>query len=103
MRRVQLEIGVRWQMVPDRHTTWKKWAFDPYWGAVWPGKIIRGRQDLPEGEVFGGLEITDKNEYRALVWWVSGAIRVLGLDVGLGVFVRSKESVAKLLSGGKCQ
>lgn len=98
MRRVQVEIGGRWQLVPGRSDTWREWAFDPFFGYTYPGKIIKGRQELPDGETFGGLEILGNNQYRALVWWLRFGIRVFGLDVGLGIFVRSQASVDKLLS-----
>ena len=100
-KRFQVEIGGRWQAVPDRNTTFREWVFSPFAGLTYPGKIIKGRQEVPDGEVFGGLEILGNNEYRALVWWFRCGIRVLGLDVGVGVFVRSQESVNKLLGEKK--
>lgn len=100
-KRFQIEIGGRWQAVPDRNTTFRQWLFDPFCGYTYPGKIIKDRQELPDGEVFGGLEILGNNEYRALVWWLRFGIRVLGLDIGAGVFIRSRESVAKLTKQGE--
>lgn len=97
-KRFQIEIGGRWQAVPDRNTTILQWIFDPFCGFTYPGKIIKGRQEVPDEERFGGLEILGNNQYRALVWWLRFGIRLLGLDVGFGVFVRSRESVAKLLT-----
>lgn len=101
MRRIQIEIGGRWQLVPDRNTTWRQWIFDPFCGAIWPGKTIKGRSELPDGEGFGGLEITSNNEFRSLVWWFRCGVRLLGLDIGMGIFVRSQESIAKLEKHGK--
>jgi hypothetical protein len=97
-QRFQVEVGGRWQMMPSRDMSPKEWLWSPFAGYVYPGKIIKGRQDLPEGEIYGGLEGngTDAEPWRSLVWWVRFGIRICGLDVGMGVFVRSQKSVDKL-------
>jgi hypothetical protein len=95
-QRFQVEIGGRWQLFPSSDITWKQWLFDPFFNLVWPGKIINPRADLPDGSLFGGFEIAANNEYKSLVYWLGTGIRVLGLDLGIGIFIRSKQSIAKL-------
>jgi hypothetical protein len=98
-QRFQLEVGVNWKMVPSRDLTWKTWAFDPFFNLTWPGKTPVTRADLPEGEIFGGLESVGEGKdlkFFSLVWWCGFGIRLLGLDVGVGLFYRTSASVAKL-------
>lgn len=93
--RLQIEVGVSWKMVPSgQGMTWRNWAFDPSFGVTWPGQEITSRWQLPEasstyvdtlcvGEGTG-------NKYVSLAFWVHGALRVLGLDIGFGVFWRKQ-------------
>jgi hypothetical protein len=82
-------------MMPSRDMDWKEWLFSPFAGFTYPGKCPITRSDLPDGEVYGGLE-SKGNEFEALVWWLRFGIRVCGLDVGVGLFLRSQRSVDKL-------
>jgi hypothetical protein len=100
-QRFQLEVGFGWKLFPSGLLTWRTWAWDPFFNLVWPGKQPVCRADLPDGEVFGGLEQvpgSDPKEFRnqAMIWWLGMGIRVLGLDMGVGMFWRPARSVAKL-------
>lgn len=99
-KRFQVEIGGRWQAVPDRNTTFREWLFSPFVKFTYPGKCPVTRADIPEGEVFGGIESRADGKFESLILWMSCGIRVLGLDVGIGVFFRPKRSVNKLLKKG---
>lgn len=91
-------------MMPSKGVSIRQWLWDPFFGYTYPGKILKSaRQEVPEGELHGGFRISDvpeKNTYIALVWWLRLGTRILGLDVGLGLLIRSQESVDKILKRG---
>lgn len=92
-KRVQFEIGGRWQMLPDNRTTWRKWLFDPFYNLVLPGTIISSPDQAPKdmGPYWSDDTHPDK-KLRAKFFWASCGVRVVGLDFGLGLFYRLKSA-----------
>lgn len=96
--RFQIEIGIRWQLFPGKDLTWKQWLFDPVWGITFPGEEITTRTQLPESTSWGVdsksvEENGEKKKYISLVFWLHGAIRILGLDLGAGIFWRQNSTI----------
>lgn len=96
--RFQVQLGVNWQLMPESHQPWTKWLFDPCLNLVWFGKKLKNpRLELPEGS-FGKAFVWNANEgqdarepdWRSNVAWFGAALRVLGLDMGFGVYLRRK-------------
>jgi hypothetical protein len=88
-RRIQFEIGGRWQMFPDRNTTLRKWVFDPFYNLTTPGTIITGTNQFPQDiGAFWSDDTNPDKKLRAKFLWFSCGIRVLGLDFGFGIFYR---------------
>lgn len=103
--RFQLEIGGRWQLLPDRNTSWRQWFFSPYWGLTLVGqRLDKPRQQLPEGVIGkGGLDSDDNGidpvtnilitRWISRCFWLRAGCRLLGLDIGIGLFYRKKYSL----------
>lgn len=94
--RFQFEIGGQWQLVKSRDMTWREWLFSPSFGMTRIGQEITTRYQLPESTQYGvdTLSVgegTDR-KYYSNVFWIHGAIRILGLDIGLSIFWRRSES-----------
>lgn len=96
-QRFQVEVGGRWQAVPDSQTTWKQWLFDPFYRFTYPGKFPVTRADFPDFPLHGSINFRDDKQMESLIYWASAGCRVLGLDLGAGVFYRPKRSVEKIL------
>lgn len=88
-RRIQLELGIRFDLFPAKNVTYRQWLFDPSFKCVWPGKrVVYG--DTPDG-LWGSMAIETRGDtFHARFWWLGVAIRVLGLDVGFGLYYRKK-------------
>lgn len=96
--RIQFDIGGRWQLLPDKTTTWRQWIISPSGAVIWPGKVIRGRQDVPECfDLIDAIDIVvdpdrdpdtglRRSTYLATFYQISGCIRVLGLDIGIALY-----------------
>lgn len=96
-RRFQIEIGGRWQMLPDGRTSWRQWLFSPGCNLVWPGKEINPLKDWPEGhERRDQMDIVAEEErdpvtnlrrshWFARYFWATCYLRILGLDLGAAV------------------
>ena len=82
-QRFQFEIGGRWQLFPAE-MTWRKWAFDPEFGVTRVGQEITSRHRLPDP--FHRFVEVEGSRFLSKVLWVHGALRVLGLDVGVALF-----------------
>jgi hypothetical protein len=95
--RFQIEIGISWKMVRNRDmSSWKEWAFSPSFGMTVPGQEIKNRWQLPESSSWGVDTISvgeQDKKYISSVLWVHGALRVLGLDIGAGVFWRKQQKL----------
>jgi hypothetical protein len=95
--RCQLQLSLNFQLVPSKDMSLKEWAFSPYFGITKPKQQITTRFQLPEGTSYSVDTLSvgegpDKKFY-SNVFWIRGAVRVLGLDVGAGFFWRVKQSV----------
>lgn len=94
--RLQIEVGISFKLFPSGQMTWKQWLFDPVFGITYPGQEIKNRWQLPESTSYEvdvrslQTEMPDKGpaKFASKVLWVHGAVRVLGLDIGAGLFVR---------------
>lgn len=96
-KRVQIEIGGRWQMLPDKNTSWRQWLISPGCRLVWPGKEVDPRKDWPEGAPRKDQVdiVTDderdpttnlrRSRWYARYFWATCYLRVLGLDLGAAV------------------
>jgi hypothetical protein len=85
-RRLQVEVGFNWKLLPSGQMTWREWAFDPNGGATLPGQLLN-RKNKPDQTVaaYIDFECPDK-KMRSRFFWLHGAIRVLGFDIGGGIF-----------------
>lgn len=84
--RFQLRVGVTYQLFPSRDMSWGEWAFSPSGGLTRPGQTINGRYQLPESFNTGvdSLSVTTVeggNRFVSLVFWLRGAVRILGFDL----------------------
>jgi hypothetical protein len=91
-QRFQIEIGGRWQLLPNKDLTWAKWAWDPFGSCIWPGKRVTYGA-TPDGcwsGVWSRAETYDSETRSAQMnfYWLSGAIRILGLDFGAAILYR---------------
>lgn len=85
-RRLQIQIGGTWALVPDGQTTWREWLFSPFANYAWPGRRLKYTAVPREMWKPHLIENYDAGEADARFWWLTGAIRVLGLDVGAAIF-----------------
>lgn len=103
--RFQIEVGIRFQLCPSDavNSSWRRHLFDPFGNFVLIGDILANpRTQLPK---FGQGYVDDvsppwerpPNEPNALrprsIWksrclWISGGVRLLGFEIGLGLFYR---------------
>lgn len=90
-RRFQIEIGGRWQLMPDGQTSWREWAWSPYANVAWPGKLVSYLKIPREIWSHINLEAYADGKAAAKFWWATCALRVLGLDLGLAIFFRPKQ------------
>lgn len=92
-QRFQIQVGLTWSLFPTREMTWKSWAFDPNYGCTFIGQEITDRYQLPESYFYGVdiLSITETEKiYKSLVFYFHGALRLFGLDFGIGIFYRKR-------------
>jgi len=101
--RLQLQIGLRFDLMPSKHDTWWQWAFSPTCGLTRVGQVLengRVRQQLPDTFGRGYVDMIDheKDPITGLrqttmisrCFWLHGAIRILGFDLGAGIFYRKR-------------
>lgn len=99
-QRLQFQIGLRFDMFPPDNVSWKRWAFDPHFQMTRIGQqLTNPRTQLPEldkgsvEELILDPQINPVTGLKKWCWisrcfWLTGAIRILGFDLGLGVFYR---------------
>jgi hypothetical protein len=103
--RFQIQIGFNATTGPNRDITWKKWFWDPNFGVTWPRQEITNRWQLPESTQWGVDTLSvataenEKNKFISLVFWMHGALRILGCDFGIGIFYRTQKSYEFKKSG----
>jgi hypothetical protein len=102
--RFQIEIGGRWQLMPGRNESWRQWAFDPFFGVTRIGQEIspNPRRHLPDDgpdlrfmldERDDGIDEATglrKRTWISRIFWLRFGCRVLGLDLGFGVYLRRR-------------
>jgi hypothetical protein len=103
--RFNIQLGVWWQLMPAKDDTWLQWLFSPSFGVTRMGQVFQpfsnARQQLPEGPSLACLvdSVEDGIDpatglkrwwFVSRVFWVRGALRVLGLDVGFGLYLRKR-------------
>lgn len=95
--RFQFEIGCGFRLFASRDVTWRQWLFDPCFGVTLFNQEITSRYQLPESTNYGvdTFSVGGSKEYYSNVFWIHGAIRILGLDTGIGIFYRRKDPNAK--------
>ena len=99
--RTQIEIGGRWQLLPDKNTTWSKWVFDPFANVVWPGKRVEYGK-TPDGcwsepwTIVGSYDSPTMSAV-ATYYWASAGVRVLGLDIGAAIIFRPAPTTTEQL------
>lgn len=100
--RFQIEIGGRWQLMPGKHESWRQWAFDPFFGLtrigqeLGPNPRAKLPQDGPElrfllDSVEDGIDEATKlrkTRWISRVFWLRFGCRLLGLDIGFGLYWR---------------
>lgn len=91
-QRCQFQIGANFQLFPGQLSL-KEWLFSPFGNMTKLGQEITSRNQLPESSSWFvdtlSVEHDDKTKtFYSNVFWVSAAIRVLGLDVGVGFYYR---------------
>lgn len=101
-QRIQFQIGLRFDMCPPDNIGWRKWAFDPYFQLTRIGQqLTNPRTQLPENrcgymdEHILDPEFDPVTKLKRWCWisrcfWLTGAIRILGFDLGAGIFYRKK-------------
>jgi len=92
--RVQLEIGLRFDAVPNKtmSNSWKQWAWSPAFG------ITRVGDPANYAEHREFLQFFNKDN-EAQFFWIHGALRILGVDLGVGFFWRKKWPYPKTNAG----
>lgn len=101
--RFQIEIGIRFDLVPQSRDSWLQWAFSPSFGLTRVGQVLepgRIRQQVPEGTLQVSVDCEDldrdpetnlmRSRWTSRCFWLRGAIRILGVDLGAGIFWRRK-------------
>lgn len=102
--RGQVQFGVNWQLFPSSRMTWREWLFSPEFGVTMPGEEITSRTKLPESTSWNvdTRSIQDLSggkgpaKFASRVFWLHGAVRVIGLDIGAGIFWRLNSSIQPL-------
>lgn len=98
-QRLQLEFGLNFRLLPsDDAPTWRKWAFDPFFGVTLIGQqMINPRAALPKlGQGFvDELPMQPLNGMKQWNWvsrcfWLRFGCRILGIDIGFGLFYRKR-------------
>lgn len=85
--RLQFEIGVTWKLLPS-NIGFREWLFSPCAGLTYPGMKITSRAQFPS-EI--KPYFADK-DMRAQFFWLHGALRIVGVDLGAAVFYRQKNA-----------
>jgi hypothetical protein len=117
--RFNIQLGLQWQLMPAKEDSWLQWAFSPSFGVTRMGQKFTpfsgARRFLPEGPSLHTMvdEADDgmgkdpatglKNWwFVSRIFWVHGALRVLGLDLGFGVYLRKRyePALAAAAEGG---
>ena len=101
--RIQFQIALRFDLAPSKQDTWLQWAFSPTAGITRIGEELKNpHRQLPEGWGQGYLDkeendlgpdpVTGLNRWSwtSRCFWLRGAIRILGVDLGAGVFYRKR-------------
>ena len=98
--RIQLELGIKFELMPPSRDPYRKWFFDPSFNLVWFGKKLQNpRVELPSfGQ--GYVKIVEVgrdpnsnliiHEFISRCFWLGLAIRILGFDFGFGIFYRKE-------------
>lgn len=100
-RRIQFEVGINFRLMPDNRTSWRQHLIDPFLNFVWIGKRLENpRVELPTP--FSGACVDredgprdDPTGLRTSIWtsrcfWLGFGCRILGLDIGVGIFYRKQ-------------
>ena len=93
--RLQVEFVLRFKLLPNKELGWKKWAWDPAFGMTLPGQVLDTRYRLPNSTSWDvdTTMIEDASaggpaKFKSRVFWIHGALRVVGIDVGAGFYFR---------------
>src|SRR5260221_1583464 len=83
-KRFQVEVGVRWQLLPaSKDMTVRQWLWSPEGGITRIGQKLTDARQLPEDT---RPAFASDGEYRSRFFWARGAVRIFGLDAGFGIF-----------------
>lgn len=94
-QRFQIEFGLGWTLMPNDtvNSSWRRHLFDPWFNLVFVGDILGNpRKHLPK---FGAGFVEEHTNDPLKTWssrcfWLGTGIRLLGLEVGFGVFYRKR-------------
>lgn len=102
-RRTQIEFGINFKLFPDGgRMSLREHLFDPFFNLAWIGKELKNpRGELPEGQHWyvdcvdqkkdrSPIESLRDYKYYSRCFWLGFGCRILGLDVGVGIFYRKK-------------
>lgn len=83
-KRLQFQFTVDYSMFPG-NMKFKEWLFDPHFLYIVPGQEIKTLNHVPDGKASAFL-IDDGDILHSRYLWLCSAIRLVGLDIGFGVF-----------------
>jgi hypothetical protein len=88
-QRFIVQLQIHWDLFPTKamDSSWSKWAFDPDYGIVKPGDKLPHRGFMP-GTIGLDQDWDSKTGLTSRVYWIHAAIRILGADIGGGIFYR---------------
>lgn len=93
LHRIEFGFGFTWHFFPNE-MTWREWFFSPQGGVTWPGKCLSDDKmsvrELDHRK--GNLKMVD-NKFYARYFWLHGALRIIGLDVGISIFYKMRNEI----------
>lgn len=96
-QRFQIQVTINWQLLPAKDLTWKTWAFSLWAIMTLPRQEIKNRNQLPESaswavDTYSLVYKENDKKFYSNVFWVSVALRILGFDMGAGIFWRQHKA-----------
>lgn len=94
--RLQVQVRLNWQLMPEPLWSWKKWAFELTYGLTLPNQVMHTAKTkgiVPENSKRGldfDFDVID-GQWKTQIVWAHVNLRVLGLEAGAGFFWRTRK------------